>query len=156
MEEDYRYYFHSAVPFKIGDKAAYNIGNSKMPIYKEVIIKSEPYIAPSGAQYIRVLLRGRSAAVPTFDLADINSVQITNRADIYSDRYGDRYYSRRGEYVLVLEDNSEILCRRECSGRKEANNLLLDKDILEKYKITHVYSKGILIWQSRTKIITKI
>ena len=54
MEEDYKYYFHSAVPFKIGDKAAYNIGNSKIPIYKEVIIKSEPYIAPSGAQYYQI------------------------------------------------------------------------------------------------------
>lgn len=147
MVEDYRYYFHSPIPFKIGDKVAYNEGTSEMPLYKEVIIKSEPYIAPSGAQCIDVLLRGIPAAVPTFDLVDINSVQITNRADIYSTRYNDRYYSRRGGYVLVLEDNSEILCRRECSGRNEANKLLLDKEILEKYKVTHVYSKGGLIWQ---------
>ena len=123
-------------------------------IYKENIGSSSPeFISMDFSEirnYIRVLLRGQSAAVPTFDLADINSVQITNRADIYSDRYGDRYYSRKGEYVLVLADTSEILCRRECSGRKEANNLLLDKDMIEKYKITHVYSKGVLIWQKYT------
>lgn len=147
MEDDYRYYFHNKIPFKVGDKVAYNEGNSEYPVYKEVIITGEPYIAPSGAQYIDVLLRGNPATVPTFDLVDINTVKITNRADIYSDRYNDKYYSRRSGYMLVVEDNNKVICKKECTGRKQANEILLDKELLDKYKITHVYSKGLLIWQ---------
>lgn len=146
MEDDYRYYFHNKIPFKVGDKVAYNERAYEYPVYKEVIITGEPYIASSGAQYINVLLKGKPAAVPTFDLANINTVKITNRADIYSDRYNNRDYSRRSGYMLVTEDN-KVICKKECTGRKQANEILLDKELLDKYKITHVYSKGLLIWQ---------
>lgn len=145
--EDVKYYFHNRIPFKIGDRAAFNISSSRNPIYKEVIITGDPFIAPSGAQYINVLLNGEPVAVPTFDLADVNTVKITNRADVYCDRYNQRDYSRKGQYILVT-DNNKIICRKECTSRKQANELLLDKNLLNSYKITHVYSKGELIWKN--------
>lgn len=150
MEENYKYYFHSSIPFKKGDIAAFNIGSGSNPVYKEVVIDGDPYVAPSGAQYIDVTLirTGEKFKIPTFDLVDINTVKITNRADIYSDRYNDRDYSRRSVYMLVISDSNEVINKKECTGRKQANEILLNKELLDKYKITHVYSKGELIWKN--------
>lgn len=147
MRENYKYYFHSPISFKKGDIAAFNIGSSNNPVYKEVIIDGDPYIAPSGTQYIDVTLvyTKEKLKVPTFDLVDINTVKITNRADIYSNRYNNRDYSRKGCYILVISNNNEVINKKECTGRKQANEILLDKELLDKYKITHVYSKGELI-----------
>lgn len=148
MMENCKYYFHYPISLKKGDIAAFNIGSSNNPVYKEVIIDGDPCIAPSGAQYIDVTLvcTKEKLKIPTFDLVDINTVKITNRADIYSDRYNNRDYSRKGRYILV-SDNNEVINKKECTGRKQANEILLDKELLDKYKITHVYSKGELIWK---------
>lgn len=149
MEENYKYYFHSPISFKKGDIAAFNIGSSNNSVYKEVIIDGDPYIAPSGAQYIDVTLvyTKEKLKVPTFDLIDINTIKITNRADIYFDNKNKLDYSRFGKYILVNEIGN-ILLEKTCSNRKEANKFLLNEEILNKNKITHVYSKGELIWKN--------
>lgn len=52
-------------------------------------------------------------------------------------------FSGRGSYKLVCE--GKILKRVECClGRKDANERLLDRDMLKSYGINKVYSNGLI------------
>ena len=133
---------------KIGDKVCAYIGNN---IYREAIVESNPYSAPSGATYIditvfnKILSESKKYAVPIWDLYPLGNKQIIYDAYIYSlNRLHGTSYSRRGSYELVCE--GKRIKWDYCNGRKDANKKLLDSNMLKSYGINRVYSNGDLIY----------
>lgn len=141
------YYFHTPVPFSIGDECLAKFGSK----YKKGIIKSERYIAPSGAQYMNVEIKGRLYAIPTFDLYIPGTVDITNEAFIlyksHPSSHRNSDYSRSGTYQLWFDDTVILECY--CSCRKEANTKLLAYPVLEENHIHYVYSNGKIIYKNK-------
>lgn len=131
---------------KVGDKVIVDLTND---VYREATIESEPYSAPSGATYInisvfnKILSTSKKYAVPVWDLYPLGSKEIVYTAYIYSLSYRGRDYSRRGDYELVCEGKT-LKKAYGCSGRKDANERLLDEDMLKSYDITKVYSNGLI------------
>jgi hypothetical protein len=133
---------------KIGDKVIVDLTD----IYREAVIESDPYSAPSGATYIDISVLDKFSptsekyAVPIWDLYPLGSKKIVYTAYIYSlNRYRGSYFSGRGSYELVCE--GKTLKKVEgCLGRKDANKRLLDEDMLRNYGINKVYSNNDLIY----------
>ena len=131
---------------KIGDKVVVALNDS---IYREAVIESESYSAPSGATYInvsvfnKILLTDTKCAVPIWDLYPLGSKKIVYTAYIYSLSHRGPHFSGRSGYELVCE--GKTLKRAEgCLGRKDANERLLDEDMLRIYGINQVYSNGLI------------
>lgn len=133
---------------KVGDHVIVYMTNN---IFREAIIESEPYSAPSGATYIdvavlnRVLSSTKRYAVPLWDLHPMGSKSIIYTAYIYSTSYRGPWFNGRGGYRLVCEGKT-LKTAAGCYGRKDANARLLDEDLLKKYNINQVYSDGKLIY----------
>ena len=133
---------------KVGDSVIVDLTND---IYREAIIESEPYSAPSGATYIditvfnKILSTSKKYAVPIWDLYPLGSKKIVYTAYIYSLSHRGPNFSGRSSYELVCEGKT-LKKADECLGRKDANERLLDEDLLKSYDITKVYSNGFLIY----------
>lgn len=133
---------------KVGDHVIAYMTNN---IFREAIIESEPYSAPSGATYINVLVQDKVLsntkryAVPIWDLHPMGSKSIIYTAYIYSTNHRGTWFSGRGGYRLVYEGKT-LKTAAGCYGRKDANSRLLDEDLLKKYNINQVYSNGDLVY----------
>lgn len=133
---------------KVGDNVIVDMTNN---IFREAIIESEPYAAPSGATYIdvavldKVLSSSKRYAVPIWDLHPILSKRIVYTAHIYSTSHRGPHFNGRGGYELVYGGKT-LKTAPGCYGRKDANARLLDEDLLKKYNINQVYSDGKLIY----------
>lgn len=140
--EDYRYYFHTPSQFKINNEVAWNYRGK----WIKAIVLSEQYIAPSGVPHTNIKYKNTIYAVPTFDLRSPSEVKFINEAFVLcSNRHRGPDYSRSANYILEF-DGEEINKTRYPCFRKEANIILLDNNILNKYNIHKVYSRGILIY----------
>lgn len=134
---------------KIGDKVVVELRDS---IYREAVIESvESCSAPSGATYInvsvfnKILSTNKKYTVPIWDLYPLGSKKIVYTAYIYSLSPRGPDFSGRGSYKLVCE--GKILKKVEgCFGRKNANERLLDEDMLRNYGINQVYSNDLIIY----------
>lgn len=133
---------------KVGDHVITYMTNN---IFREAIIESEPYSAPSGATYIDVLVLDKVLpstkryAVPLWDLHPMGSKSIIYTAYIYSTNHRGTWFSGRGGYRLVYEGKT-LKTASGCYGRKDANSRLLDESLLKKYNINQVYSNGNLVY----------
>lgn len=133
---------------KVGDNVIVNMTNN---IFREAIIESEPFAAPSGATYIdvlvldKVLSSSKRYSVPIWDLHPILSKRIVYTAHIYSKSRRGPWFNGRGGYELVYGGKT-LKTVPGCYGRKDANARLLDEDLLKKYNINQVYSDGKLIY----------
>lgn len=131
---------------KIGDKVVCKLNDD---IYREAIVISNPYQAPSGATYIditivnKILSDNKKCAVPIWDLYPLGSKKIIYTAYIYSLSHRGPHFSGRGSYELVCEGKT-LKKAYNCTGRKDANTRLLDVDILKDYNINQVYSNGLI------------
>lgn len=131
---------------KVGDLVIVDLTND---VYREAIIESEPYSAPSGATYInisvfnKILSTSKKYAVPIWDLYPLGSKKIVYTAYIYSLSHRGRNFSGRSGYELVCEGKT-LKKADGCLGRKDANERLLDEDLLKSYDITKVYSNGLI------------
>ena len=131
---------------KIGDRVVVELNDS---IYREAIIESESYSAPSGATYIdvsifnKILSTSTKYAVPIWDLYPLGSKKIIYTAYIYSLSHRGSQFSGRGSYELVCEGKT-LKRAGGCLGRKDANERLLDENILKNYGINQVYSNGLI------------
>ena len=131
---------------KIGDKVIVDLTGS---IYREAVIESESYLAPSGATYIdvsvfnKILSTNKKYAVPIWDLYPLGSKKIVYTAYIYSLNPRGTHFSGRGSYELVCEGKT-LKKVDSCLGRKDANERLLDEDILRSYGINQVYSNNLI------------
>lgn len=131
---------------KIGDKIIVDLGNSpKDMLYREAIVESKPYQAPSGWLFIDVSVKGEKYAVPTSDIYPLGTKPIIYKAYIYSKRQYSPNFSGRGTYALWFE-GKEVKSVVSCTGRKDANKKLIDEELLKKYGINRVYSNDILIY----------
>lgn len=129
---------------KIGDKVIVDFDNNN---YKEAIVKSDAFAAPSGATYISILVSNKKYTVPIWDLYPLGSKKIVNKAYIYSLNQRGTSFSGRGSYELVFEGKriKRVEC---CTGRKDANARLLDENMLKNYGINQVYSNYNLIYDA--------
>jgi hypothetical protein len=131
---------------KVGDLVIVDLTND---VYRGAIIESEPYSAPSGATYInisvfnKILSTSKKYAVPVWDLYPLGSKKIVYTAYIYSLSHRGRNFSGRSGYELVCEGKT-LKKADGCLGRKDANERLLDEDLLKSYDITKVYSNGLI------------
>lgn len=131
---------------KVGDLVIVDLTND---VYREAIIESEPYSAPSGATYInisvfnKILSTSKKYAVPIWDLYPLGSKKIVYTAYIYSLSHRGRNFNGRSGYELVCEGKT-LKKADGCLGRKDANERLLDEDLLKSYDITKVYSNGLV------------
>lgn len=131
---------------KVGDLVIVDLTND---IYREATIESESYSAPSGATYIdisvfnKILSTSKKYAVPVWDLYPLGSKKIVYTAYIYSLSHRGRNFSGRSGYELVCEGKT-LKKADGCLGRKDANERLLDEDLLKSYDITKVYSNGLI------------
>lgn len=131
---------------KVGDKVIVDLTND---VYREATVESEPYSAPSGATYIdisvfnKILSTSKKYAVPIWDLYPLGSKKIVYTAYIYSLSPRGRNFSGRSGYELVCEGKT-LKKADGCLGRKDANERLLDEDLLKSYDITKVYSNGLI------------
>jgi hypothetical protein len=131
---------------KVGDLVIVDLTND---VYRGAIIESEPYSAPSGATYInisvfnKILSTSKKYAVPIWDLYPLGSKKIVYTAYIYSLSHRGRNFSGRSGYELVCEGKT-LKKADGCLGRKDANERLLDEDLLKSYDITKVYSNGLI------------
>lgn len=131
---------------KVGDKVIVDLTND---IYREATVESEPYSAPSGATYInisvfnKILSTNKKCAVPIWDLYPLGSKEIVYTAYIYSLSRRGENFSGRSSYELVCEGKT-LKKAYSCLGRKDANERLLDEDMLKSYDITKVYSNGLI------------
>ena len=131
---------------KIGDEVVVELGDS---IYRKAVIESKSYSASSGATYIDIsifnkfLLTSTKYSVPIWDLYPLGSKKIVYTAYIYSISHRGSHFSGRGTYELVCEGKT-LKKAMGCLGRKEANERLLDEDILRNYGINQVYSNGLI------------
>lgn len=131
---------------KVGDKVIVDLTND---IYREATVESEPYSAPSGATYInisvfnKILSTNKEYAVPVWDLYPLGSKKIVYTAYIYSLSRRGKNFSGRSGYELVCEGKT-LKKADGCLGRKDANERLLDEDMLKSYDITKVYSNGLI------------
>ena len=140
-------YFHTLVPFSIGDECLVKFGSK----YRKGIIKSECYIAPSGIPHMNVEIKGQLYAIPTFDLYIPGTIDIINEAFIVYKAHPSSHrnfdYSRSGTYQLIFDDTVILECY--CSCRKEANTKLLAYPVLEEHHIHYVYSNGKIIYKTK-------
>lgn len=133
---------------KIGDKVVVDLTNNT---YREAVIESDPYSAPSGATYIdvsvfnKILSTNKKHAVPIWDLYPLGSKKIIYTAYIYSLSHRGPYFSGRGSYELVCEGKT-LKRVQDCLGRRDANERLLDKELLEKHGINKVISNSSTIY----------
>jgi len=135
---------------KIGDKVIVDLGNvPEDEFYREAIVDSKVYYAPSGNRYINVLVENKGYAVPAWDVYPLGTKPIIYKAYIYSRSHRGSDFSGRGEYVLWFEGKIIDSSIGSCTGRKDANSQLLKQDILNKYNISRVYSNGVLIYDRK-------
>jgi hypothetical protein len=133
---------------KIGDKVVVYLTND---IYREAVIESDSYSAPSGATYInvsvfnKILSTNKKYAVPIWDLYPLGSKKIIYTANIYSLSHRGPYFSGRGSYELVCEGKT-LKKVQGCLGRKDANKRLLDKGLLKEHGINKVISNSSTIY----------
>ena len=133
---------------KVGDNVIAYMTNN---IFREAIIESDPFAAPSGATYLdviildKVLSSSKRYSVPIWDLHPMGSKKIVYTAYIYSKNRRGTWFNGRGSYELVYGGKT-LKTAAGCYGRKDANSRLLDEDLLKKYNINQVYSDGILIY----------
>ena len=131
---------------KVGDLVIVDLTND---VYREAIIESEPYSAPSGATYIdisvfnKILSTSKKYAVPVWDLYPLGSKKIVYTAYINSLSHRGPNFSGRSSYELVCEGKT-LKKAYGCLGRKDANERLLDEEMLKSYDITKVYSNGLI------------
>lgn len=131
---------------KVGDIVIVDLTND---VYREATIESEPYSAPSGATYInisvfnKILSTSKKYAVPVWDLYPLGSKKVVYTAYIYSLSHRGKSFSGRSGYELVCEGKT-LKKADGCLGRKDANERLLDEDLLKSYGITKVYSNGLI------------
>lgn len=132
---------------KIGDKIIVDLGNyPKDMLYREGIVESEMYNAPSGWLYIDISVNEKKYAVSVSDIYPLGTKPIIYKAYIYSKSYRGSNFSGRGEYGLYFEGKEIYSSIGSCTGRKDANKKLLNYDILNKYNITKVFSNDVLIY----------
>lgn len=131
---------------KIGDKIIVDLGNSpKDMFYREAIVESKPYQAPSGCLFIDVSINNKKYAVPVYDIYPLGTKPIIYKAYIYYKGHRGSNFSGRGTYALWFE-GKEVKSVVSCTGRKDANKKLIDEELLKKYGINRVYSNDILIY----------
>lgn len=135
---------------KPGDYVIVELGPG---VYKEAIVESEVYVAPSENRYINIKAKISNSqekpyAVPAWVIYPVGSKKITNTNYAYINYAGctqGPYFSGRGTYNLVFE-GKVIKKAYYCTGRKMANRELTDEDLLRNYDISKVFSKGELIY----------
>lgn len=132
---------------KIGDKIIVDLGNSQKDMfYREGIVESGIYNAPSGWLYINISVNDKKHAVPVFDIYPLGTKPIIYKAYIYSKSHRGSNFNGRGEYGLYFEGKEIYSSIGSCTGRKDANKKLINEELLKKYGINRVYSNGVLIW----------
>lgn len=128
---------------QIGDKVIVELGEE---LYREGIVQSDVYIAPSENRYINIKVNETIYAVPTWDVYPLGSKKVVITAYIYSANYHGKDFSGRGTYYLDLEGKK--LKRAEyCTGRKDANKKLLDEELFKKHGINKVVSNYLTIYE---------
>ena len=140
--ENYKYYFHTPSKFKIDEEVAWNSHGK----WVKAIVVSEQYIAPSGIPHTNIKRKNQIYAVPTFDLQNTSEVNFVNEAFIFcTNKLRGRNYSRNSNYILEFDGEPINKTKYPCF-RKEANVVLLDENVLNKYNIHKLYSNGIIIY----------
>lgn len=115
-------------------------------LYREGIVQSDIYIAPSGNRYIDIKVNETTYAVPTWDVYPLGSKKVVITAYIYSENYHGKDFSGRGTYYLSLE-GKKLKKVEYCTGRKDANKKLLDEELFKKHGINKVVSNYITIYE---------
>lgn len=128
---------------QIGDKVIVELGEE---LYREGIVQSDIYIAPSGNRYINIKVNEKVYAVPTWDVYPLGSKKVVITAYIYSGSYRGKDFSGRGTYFLSLE-GKKLKKAECCTGRKDANKKLLDEELFKKYGINKVVSNYLTIYE---------
>ena len=128
---------------QIGDKVIVELGEE---LYREGIVQSDIYIAPSENRYINIKVNEKVYAVPTWDVYPLGSKKVVITAYIYSGSYRGKDFSGRGTYYLDLE-GKRLKRAESCTGRKDANKKLLDEELFKKHGINKVVSNYITIYE---------